>query len=92
MKVTTIVFASAVVLSAIAPALAEEDDLLRERAGQSWTAYASEHRPVGRRATPHHPTDARAYAPADARAFAPAYAPSYAPSRAPYDFGIGSQS
>lgn len=88
MKITTLVFASAVVLSAIAPAFAEEDDLLRERAAQSSTAYPIEHLPDGRRGTPHHPTDARAYAPADARAFAPAYAP----WRAPYDFGIGSQS
>ncbi|HZP68592.1 MAG TPA: hypothetical protein VFB29_01495 [Pseudolabrys sp.] len=77
MKVTTIAFASAIALSAVAPAFAYENDLeyVSSASGTHSTA-----RYAGKRVDAHHAFDARAYVPAPA------------PVAAPYDFGIGSQS
>jgi len=75
-KIATLVFASAIALSAVAPAFAYENDL-------EGVAPASSMRPMnqhaGMHANTHRATDARAYVPAPA------------PVAAPYDFGIGNQ-
>jgi hypothetical protein len=75
-KIATLVFASAIALSAVAPAFAYENDL-------EGVAPASSMRPMNQRAgmhvNAHRATDARAYVPAPA------------PVAAPYDFGIGNQ-
>lgn len=76
MKIATLVFASAIAVSAVAPAFAYENDL-------EGVAPASSMRPMNQRAgmhaNAHRATDARAYVPAPA------------PVAAPYDFGIGNQ-
>jgi hypothetical protein len=75
-KIATLVFASAIALSAVAPAFAYENNL-------EGVAPASSMRPMNQRAgmhaNAHRATDARAYVPAPA------------PVAAPYDFGIGNQ-
>ena len=76
MKIITIAFASAIALSAVAPAFAYENDL-------EGAAPASSMRPMNQRAGMH----ANAHRSFDARA----YAPVPAPVVAPYDFGIGNQ-
>ena len=81
MKIATLVFASAIALSAVAPAFAYENDL-------EGVAPASSMRPMSQRAGMH----ANAHRAFDARAYAPIYVPAPAPVAAPYDFGIGSQS
>jgi hypothetical protein len=77
-KFVTIAFASAIALSAIAPAFAYENDL--ETIGPASSMRPGEHQAAGQRAGQHRAFDARAYMPAPA------------PVVAPYDFGIGSQS
>jgi hypothetical protein len=75
-KIATLVFASAIALSAVAPAFAYENDL-------EGVAPASSMRPMNQRAgmhaNAHRATDARAYVPAPA------------PVAAPYYFGIANQ-
>jgi hypothetical protein len=75
-KIATLVFASAIALSAVAPAFAYENDL-------EGVAPASSMRPMNQRAGSH----ANAHRATDARA----YVPAPAPVAAPYDFGIGNQ-
>lgn len=78
MKIATLVFASAIALSAVAPAFAYENDL--EVVAPTSTVRPMNHQHAGMRASEPHPFDARAYAPVPA------------PVVAPYDFGIGNQS
>ena len=78
MKVTTILFASAIALSAVAPAFAYENDL--ESGGSTSTVHPMDHRQAGTRVDSHRAFDARAYVPAPP------------PVATPQDFGIGSQS
>jgi hypothetical protein len=80
-KIVTIVFASAIALSAIAPSFAEENDLLVEREMHTATVRSVEHNAMGTRVHSRRGMDARAYAPAPA-----------APAGGAPDFGIGSQS
>jgi hypothetical protein len=75
-KIATLVFASAIALSAVAPAFAYENDL-------EGVAPASSMRPMNQRAGMH----ANAHRATDARAYVPAPAPVAAPSQ----FGIGNQ-
>ena len=82
MKIIMIAFASAIALSAVAPAFAYENDL-------EGAAPASSMRPMGQQHAGMHANAHRAF---DARAYAPVYVPAPAPVAAPYDFGIGSQS
>ena len=77
MKIITIVFASAIALSAVAPAFAYENDL-------EGAAPASSTRPMRQQHVDTHTNAHRAF---DARA----YVPAPAPVAAPYDFGIGNQ-
>lgn len=77
MKIITIAFASAIALSAVAPAFAYENDL-------EGAAPASSMRPMGQQHAGMHANAHRAF---DARA----YVPAPAPVAAPYDFGIGNQ-
>lgn len=81
MKIVTIVFASAIALSAIAPSFAEENDLLVEREMHTATVRSVEHNAMGTRVHSRRGMDAGAYAPAPA-----------APAGGAPDFGIGSQS
>lgn len=76
MKIITIVFASAIALSAAAPAFAYENEL--ESVSSASTEHPMDQHRAGTRVQPHRASDARAYVPA--------------PAPAPYDFGIGSQS
>ena len=78
MKIVTIAFASAIALSAIAPAFAYENDL--EGAAPASSMRPMDHQRAGMHANSHRAFDARAYVPAPA------------PVAVPYDFGIGSQS
>ncbi len=78
MKIVTIAFASAIALSAVAPAFAYENDL--EGAAPASSMRPMDHQRAGMRVDSHRAFDARAYVPAPA------------PAAAPYDFGIGSQS
>ena len=78
MKIVTIAFASAIALSAVAPAFAYENDL--EGAAPASSMRPMDHQRAGMRVDSHRAFDARAYV------LAPA------PVAAPYDFGIGSQS
>jgi hypothetical protein len=75
-KITTIVFASAIALSVAAPAFAYENEL--ESVTPAQTAHPMDQHRADTRVKPHRASDARAYVPA--------------PVAAPYDFGIGSQS
>jgi hypothetical protein len=84
-KFVTIAFASAIALSAIAPAFAYENDL--EGATPASSMQAGEHHAMGKRAGHHRANDARAYEPFNAPTSAPVSAPVGGP-----DFGIGSQS
>lgn len=77
MKIIMIAFASAIALSAVAPAFAYENDL-------EGAAPASSMRPMGQQHAGMHANAHRAF---DARA----YVPAPAPVAAPYDFGIGNQ-
>ena len=81
MKLVTIAFASAIALSAVAPAFAYENDL-------EGAAPASSMRPMGQQHAGMHADTHRAF---DARAYAPVYVPAPGPVAAPYDFGIGNQ-
>jgi hypothetical protein len=85
-KLVTIAFASAIALSAIAPAFAYENDL--EGATPASSMQPGEHHVAGKRAGYHRANDARAYEPFNA----PISAPVGAPVGGPVDFGIGSQS
>ena len=76
MKIVTVAFASAIALSAVAPAFAYENDL--EGAAPASSMRPMDHQRAGMRVDSHRAFDARAYVPA--------------PAPAPYDFGIGSQS
>ncbi|HET7806689.1 MAG TPA: hypothetical protein VFL53_20810 [Pseudolabrys sp.] len=78
MKFVTIAFASAIALSAAAPAFAYENEL--ETVVSTSRMQPGEHQAAGMHANSHRAFDARAYAPAPA------------PVVTPYDFGIGSQS
>ena len=78
MKIITIAFASAIALSAVAPAFAYENDL--ESGAPASSMRPMDHQRAGMRVNSHRAFDARAYVPAPA------------PVAAPYDFGIGSQS
>ena len=78
MKIVTIAFASAIALSAVAPAFAYENDL--EGAAPASGMRAMDYQRAGMRVDSHRAFDTRAYASAPA------------PVVAPYDFGIGSQS
>lgn len=77
MKIVTIAFASAIALSAVAPAFAYENDL--ENATTASSTYPMNQQRAGMRVNSHRATDARAYVPAPA------------PVATPYDFGIGNQ-
>ncbi len=85
-KIATIAFASAIGLSAIAPAFAYENEL--EGVAPASTMHPGEHQVTGKRVGQHRAFDARAYMPATAPAGMPVTAPA---SEFP-DFGIGSQS
>lgn len=76
-KIVTIVLASAIALSAIAPAFAYESNL--ENGAPASTIQPMDHQRARMHANAHRPIDARAYAPAPA------------PVVAPYDFGIEDQ-
>jgi hypothetical protein len=76
-KIVTIALASAVALSAIAPAFAYENDL--ENGAPAPTVRPMDHQRAGMHANAHRPFDAHAYAPVPA------------PVVTPYDFGIGNQ-
>jgi len=76
-KIVTIALASAIALSAIAPAFAYENDL--ENGASASTVQPMDHKRAGMHANAHRPFDARAYAPVPA------------PVVVPYDFGIENQ-
>ena len=76
-KIATIAFASAVALSAIAPAFAYENEL--EGVAPASTVRPTDHQRAAMNANAHRAFDARAFAPAPA------------PVVAPFDFGIGNQ-
>jgi hypothetical protein len=76
-RIVTIAFASAIALSAIAPAFAYENDL--ENGAPASTMKPMDHLRAGMHANAHRPFDAHAYVPAPA------------PVVAPYDFGIANQ-
>ncbi|HEY7230573.1 MAG TPA: hypothetical protein VH558_09405 [Pseudolabrys sp.] len=78
MRILTIAVASAIALSAIAPAFAYENDL--EIVRPASTMHPMDNRHAGMHANMHRAFDARAYAPATGYVVGP------------YDFGIGSQS
>ena len=82
MKIVTIAFASAIALSAVAPAFAYENDL--ENGVPASSIHPGEHQAAAKRAGQHRAFDARAYM--------PIAAPPAAPAGANWDFGIGSQS
>jgi hypothetical protein len=82
-KIVTIAFASAIALSAIAPAFAYENDLEN---GATSSMQPSGHRAAAKHTNMHRATDAKAFVPDSAPAMnAPAAVV------APYDFGIGNQ-
>src|SRR6185295_18823373 len=81
-KIVTIAFASAIALSAMAPAFAYENDL------ESGVPAPSMQQAAGKHAGHHHAFDARASMPVAA----PVGVPPAAPAGAYWDFGIGSQS
>jgi hypothetical protein len=76
-KIITIAFASAIALSAVAPAFAYENEL--ESGASASSTQPMDHQRAGMHANAHRSFDARAYAPVPA------------PVVAPYDFGIGNQ-
>jgi hypothetical protein len=77
-KITTLAFASAIALSAVAPAFAYENDL--EGAAPASTMHPMKmNQRAGTHTNAHRAFDARAYVPAPA------------PVAPPYDFGIGNQ-
>jgi hypothetical protein len=76
-KIITIAFASAIALSAVAPAFAYENEL--EGAAPASTMRPTDHQRAGVHANAHRAFDARAFAPAPA------------PVAAPFDFGIANQ-
>lgn len=84
MKLVTIAFASALALSAVAPAFAYENDL--ENGQPASSTYPGQHPAAGKRAGHHHANDARAYVPMSG----PMNTPSS--NYGAWDFGIGSQS
>ena len=86
MKLVTIAFASAIALSAIAPAFAYENDL--ENAAPASSIYPGEHQAAGKRAGQYRAFDARASMPVTT----PAGMPLTTPAGDGVDFGIGSQS
>jgi hypothetical protein len=85
-KIATIAFASAIALSAIAPAFAYENEL--EGVAPAPTMHLAEHQAIGKRVGQHRAFDARAYMPAAA----PTGMPVTTPAGEFPDFGIGSQS
>ena len=76
-KIITIAFASAIALSAVAPAFAYENDL--EGVAPASTMRPTDHQRAAMRANERRALDARAFAPVPA------------PVAAPFDFGIGNQ-
>ena len=86
MKLVTIAFASAIALSAVAPAFAYENDL--ENAAPAASMYPGEHQTAGKHAGHHRAFDARASMPVTT----PTGMPLATPAGEGVDFGIGSQS
>ena len=77
MKIVTIAFASAIALSAIAPAFAYENDL--ENGAPASSMQPMDPQRAGMHANAHRPLDAHAYVPVPP------------PVVTPYDFGIENQ-
>ena len=86
MKIVTIAFASAIALSAVAPAFAYENDL--ENGVPASSVHPGEHQAAAKRAGQRRAFDARASMPTTM----PTTALPAAPAGAYWDFGIGSQS
>jgi len=82
-KIVTIVFASAIALSVVAPAFAYENDL--ENGAPASSMNPGEHQAVGKHTKMHRATDSKALVPYSAPAI-------IAPAPVGVDFGIGSQS
>lgn len=85
-KLVTIAFASAIALSAVAPAFAYENDL--ESGASASSMHPGEHQAAGKHAGQHRAFDARASMPVTM----PAVMPVTPPAGEIPDFGIGSQS
>jgi len=81
-KIVTIAFASAIALSAIAPAFAYENDL--ENSAPASSMQPGRHHAAAKHTNMHRATDSKAFVPDSAPAI-------NAPAPAGVDFGIGNQ-